>query len=109
MNKAELIDAISKEAKISKSDAKKWLDAFINQTTKALRHGHRVSLVGFGSFSVVKRSARSGRNPQTGQAIKIYAKKVAKFKASRELAIATNKRKGTDDTGPGKEKPITQE
>ncbi|MDD5570102.1 MAG: HU family DNA-binding protein [Bacteroidales bacterium] len=86
MNKAELIDAISATAKLTKADARKALDAFITSTSKSLKKGERVALVGFGSFSVVKRSARKGRNPQTGKVINIAAKKVAKFKAGAELA-----------------------
>ena len=91
MNKAELVDAVSGEAKISKADAGRAIDGFINATTKALKKGDRVALVGFGSFSVAKRAARTGRNPQTGKAIKIAAKKVAKFKAGAELAKTVNK------------------
>ncbi|MFB6258242.1 MAG: HU family DNA-binding protein, partial [Flavobacteriales bacterium] len=85
-NKAELIDSIASEADITKADAKKALDAFIDTTTKALKKGNRVALVGFGSFSVSKRSARKGRNPQTGKEIKIPAKKVVKFKPGAELS-----------------------
>ena len=86
MNKSELVDAIASEAKITKADATRALDAFMNVTTKSLKKGDRVALVGFGTFSVAKRSARNGRNPQTGKPIKIAAKKVAKFKAGAELA-----------------------
>ncbi len=86
MNKADLIDAIASEAKITKADANRALDAFMNATTKSLKKGDRVALVGFGTFSVAKRAARNGRNPQTGKPIKIAAKKVAKFKAGAELA-----------------------
>ncbi len=86
MNKAELIDAIASEAGLTKADAKKALDSFINTTTKALKKGDRVALVGFGSFSVAKREARKGRNPQSGKEINIPAKKVVKFKAGAELA-----------------------
>ncbi|MFO7999035.1 MAG: HU family DNA-binding protein [Bacteroidales bacterium] len=86
MNKAELIDAIASEAGLTKADAKKALDAFIGATTKALKKGDRVALVGFGSFSVSKREARKGRNPQTGKEITIPAKKVVKFKAGAELS-----------------------
>jgi DNA-binding protein HU-beta len=86
MNKAQLIDAIAHEAKLTKADAKKSLDAFIKSTTVALKKGDRVALVGFGSFSVAKRSARTGRNPQTGKEIKIAAKKVVKFKAGSDLS-----------------------
>lgn len=85
MNKAELVEAIASDAKLTKADAKRALDAFISSTTKALKKGDRVALVGFGSFSVTKRSARKGRNPQTGKEIKIAAKKVVKFKAGADL------------------------
>ncbi|MGP8214359.1 MAG: HU family DNA-binding protein [Bacteroidia bacterium] len=86
MNKAELIDAISGEAKITKADAQRAVDGLIDATTKALKKGEKLTLVGFGSFSVAKRAARTGRNPQTGATIKIAAKKVVKFKAGAELA-----------------------
>ncbi|MCB0429705.1 MAG: HU family DNA-binding protein [Flavobacteriales bacterium] len=86
MNKAELVEAIAKDAKISKADAKKALEAFITNTAKVLKKGDRLSLVGFGSFSVSKRAARKGRNPQTGKEIKIAAKKVVRFKAGADLA-----------------------
>ncbi len=86
MNKAELIDAMASEAGLTKADAKKALDSFIKATTGSLKKGDRVALVGFGSFSVAKREARKGRNPQTGKEIKIPAKKVVKFKAGAELA-----------------------
>ena len=86
MNKAQLIDAIAANAGLTKADAKKALDAFIKATTQALKKGDRVALVGFGSFSVAKRSARTGRNPQTGKEIKIAAKKVVKFKAGSDLS-----------------------
>jgi len=85
MNKAELIDAIASKAEISKVDAKKALDAFVDATATALKKGDRVALVGFGSFSVSSRAARKGRNPQTGKEIKIAAKKVVKFKAGSEF------------------------
>ena len=91
MNKAELIDAISAESKLTKADSARALDAFVNATSKALKKGDRVALVGFGSFSVSKRAARTGRNPQTGKAIKIAAKKVAKFKAGADLKKTVNK------------------
>jgi DNA-binding protein HU-beta len=88
MNKSELIDAMAAEANLSKADAKRALDAFQSAITKALKSGDRVALVGFGSFSVAERSARTGRNPQTGKEIKIPAKKVVKFKAGAELSDA---------------------
>ncbi len=86
MNKAELIDQIADQAELSKADAKKALDAFVNATTGALKSGDRVALVGFGSWSISSRSERTGRNPQTGAPIKIAAKKVVKFKAGSDLA-----------------------
>jgi DNA-binding protein HU-beta len=88
MNKAELINAIAEKAGLSKVDSKKALDAVIGAVTKALKSGDKVSLVGFGTFSVAKRAARTGINPATKKAIKIPAKKVAKFKAGAELADA---------------------
>jgi DNA-binding protein HU-beta len=85
MNKAQLIEAMAQEAKLTKADAKKALDAFVVATSKALKKGERVALVGFGSFSIAKRAARKGRNPQTGKVISIAAKKVVKFKAGADL------------------------
>jgi len=79
MNKSELIAAMAQEAGISKAAAGKSLDSFIGNVTKALKKGDKVTLVGFGTFSVAKRKARKGRNPQTGEVLKIKAKKVAKF------------------------------
>lgn len=90
MNKAQLIDAIAGEAGLTKADAKKALDAFVKVTGAALKGGDRVALVGFGSFGVSARSARTGRNPQTGKEIKIPAKKVIKFKAGSELTDSVN-------------------
>lgn len=86
MNKAELVDAMADGAGISKADAKRALDAFIDTTSNALKKGDRVALVGFGSFSVSERAARKGRNPQTGKEITIKAKKVVKFKAGADLS-----------------------
>ena len=86
MNKAQLIDAIASNAGLTKADAKKALDAFIDSTTKALKKGDRVALVGFGSFAVAARQKRTGRNPQTGKEITIPAKKVVKFKAGSDLS-----------------------
>ncbi len=85
MNKAELIDAMASDAGISKAQAKKALDSFTDNVSGALKKGNRVSLLGFGTFSVSKRNARTGRNPQTGAEIKIAAKNVAKFKAGSAL------------------------
>ena len=75
MNKGELVDAMASEAKITKADAQRALEAFLNVTAKTLKKGDKVTLVGFGTFSVAKRAARTGRNPQTGKEIKIAAKK----------------------------------
>ena len=91
MNKAELIEAIATSCSLTKADAGRALDATIESITKSLRKNDKVSLVGFGTFSVAKRAARNGRNPQTGTTIKIGAKKVAKFKAGLELTKAVNK------------------
>ncbi|MBU2527119.1 MAG: HU family DNA-binding protein [Flavobacteriaceae bacterium] len=90
MNKTELIDAIAADAGISKAAAKKALESVLGNVSKTLKKGGRVSLVGFGSWSVSKRSAREGRNPQTGATIKIAAKNVVKFKAGAELSDAVN-------------------
>ena len=86
MNKAELIAKIADDAGITKTQANASLDAFVDAVTKTLKKGDKVTLVGFGTFSVSKRAARNGRNPQTGAVIKIKAKKVAKFKAGKELS-----------------------
>ncbi len=86
MNKAQLIAKIAEEAGITKVQATSSLNSFMDGVTKTLKKGNRLTLVGFGTFSVAKRAARKGRNPFTGQAIKIKAKKVAKFKASKELS-----------------------
>ena len=90
MNKTELIDAMAADAGISKAAAKKALESFLSNVEGALKKGDRVSLVGFGSWSVSERAAREGRNPQTGKTIKIAAKKVVKFKAGSDLAKAVN-------------------
>jgi DNA-binding protein HU-beta len=90
MNKSELIDAIAADADITKAAAKKALDSFLNNVTNALKKGDKVTLVGFGTFSVSERSSREGINPQTKAKIKIPAKKVAKFKAGAELSSAVN-------------------
>ncbi len=85
MTKAELVAQMAKDAKISKAAAGKALNGAINAITKALKKGDSVTLVGFGTFSVSRRKARKGRNPQTGKEIKIPARKVAKFKAGAGL------------------------
>jgi DNA-binding protein HU-beta len=86
MNKAELISKLADDAGITKTQANAALDSFVTAVTKTLKGGGKVTLVGFGTFSVSKRAARNGRNPQTGAVIKIKAKKVAKFKAGKELS-----------------------
>ena len=86
MNKSDLIDHIAKTADISKAASTRALDAFVSAVKTTLKKNGTVTLVGFGTFSVSKRAARTGRNPQTGATIKIKAKKVAKFKAGKELA-----------------------
>jgi DNA-binding protein HU-beta len=90
MNKSELIDAMAAGAGITKADAKKALESFVDATSGALKAGDRLSLVGFGSFSVSKREARTGRNPQTGKEIQIAAKNVVRFKPGSELSDNVN-------------------
>lgn len=90
MNKTELIDAIAEQAGITKEQAKKALAAFLTSVEETLKKGDKVSLIGFGSFSVTEKPAREGRNPQTGKTMQIAAKKVVKFKAGSELAEAVN-------------------
>ncbi len=84
MNKAELISKIADDAGVTKTQANAGLDSFVEAVTKTLKGGGKVTLVGFGTFSVSKRAARNGRNPQTGEVIKIKARKVARFKAGDE-------------------------
>ncbi|MDD3771187.1 MAG: HU family DNA-binding protein [Weeksellaceae bacterium] len=93
MNKSELVNAMAADAGITKAAAKKALDSFTSNVTGALKKGDKVALVGFGTFSTAKRSARTGINPQTKKSIKIAAKTVAKFKAGSELASAVNGKK----------------
>ena len=90
MNKSELIDAIAADAGISKNAAKLALDSFLGNIGNTLKTGGKISLVGFGSWSVSERAARDGRNPQTGATIKIAAKKVVKFKPGAELESQVN-------------------
>lgn len=93
MNKGEMIEKMAKDAKISKRAAGDALNSFITNVTRTLKKNDKVTLVGFGTYSISKRKARMGRNPQTGAAIKIKAKKVAKFKAGATLDKAVNNRK----------------
>jgi len=88
MNKSQLIDAIAKEAGLTKVAAGNALGATVTAITKSLKKGEGVVLIGFGSFGVAKRAARTGRNPQTGKPLKIAAKKVVKFKAGAALKKA---------------------
>lgn len=88
MNKADLITQIAGEAEIPKSKAEKALNAFVNGVTKALKKEESVTMVGFGTFSVTKRAARRGRNPQTGKEIRIPATKAPKFKPGKPLKDA---------------------
>jgi DNA-binding protein HU-beta len=88
MTKGELIASVGKEAKLSKASAEKAINAFTNSVMKALKKGDKLALTGFGTFSVAKRRARTGRNPQTGKEIKIPATRVAKFKAGNLLKSA---------------------
>ena len=90
MNKSELIDHIASQADISKSAAGDALEATLEAITKTLKKGDSLTLVGFGTFSVGERSARTGRNPRTGEAIQISASKNAKFKAGKALKDAFN-------------------
>ena len=90
MNKSELIDLIAKKADISKAAAGRALDATIDSVKRSLKKGGMVTLVGFGTFYVGKRAARTGRNPRTGANIKIRAAKVPKFRAGKALKDAVN-------------------
>lgn len=85
MNKGELIAKIAEETGFSKADSEKALNAFIKTVKETVKGGDKIALVGFGTWSVTERSARTGRNPQTGKEIKIPAKKVVKFKPGSEL------------------------
>ncbi len=90
MTKAELIDAISKSSKLTKTESEKALNATMDSVIGALKKGDSVRLVGFGTFEVVKRSARKGRNPQTGKEIQIRASKAPKFKAGKSFKETVN-------------------
>lgn len=90
MNKAELIEAVAESSDISKAGATRAVDAVLEAVTKALKKGDQVTLVGFGTFVVRKRAARSGRNPRTGETIKIKAAKVPGFRAGKALKDAVN-------------------
>ncbi len=90
MNKSELIDAVAAGADISKAAAGRAVDAMVDSITAALKNGDQVSMVGFGTFMVRERAARTGRNPRTGDTIQIAASKVPSFKAGKALKDAVN-------------------
>jgi DNA-binding protein HU-beta len=90
MNKAELIEAVAAEANLSKADAGRAVDAVVDSISSALSKGQQVAVVGFGTFSVKHRAARSGRNPRTGETIQIAASNVPGFKAGKALKDAVN-------------------
>jgi len=90
MNKSQLIDVIAEKSDLSKAAAGRALDAFIEGVTTSLKSGDEVALVGFGTFKVSERAARTGRNPQTGETIQIAAAKVPGFKAGKSLKDAVN-------------------
>lgn len=91
MNKTELVAAIAENADLSKKDSEKALKAFIDVVTNELKKGEKIQLVGFGTFEVVDRPAREGRNPKTGKSMKIPASKAPKFKAGKALKDVVNK------------------
>jgi len=91
MTKAELIEKVASKTKVSKADAGRVLSGFLESVTQSLSKGDSVTLVGFGTFSVGKRAARKGRNPQTGASINIPATKVPRFKSGKDLKDAVNK------------------
>ena len=88
MNKGQLVEAISRDARITKTQAQDALDAFVKNVQSSLKRSDKVTIVGFGTFSASNRAARMGRNPQTGQPIQIAAKRVAKFSAGKALKDA---------------------
>lgn len=90
MNKAELVAAIAEKTELSKKDSEKALKAFIDVVTEELTKGEKIQLVGFGTFEVSERAAREGRNPQTGEVMKIEASKAPKFKAGKALKDVIN-------------------
>ncbi|MBQ4282442.1 MAG: HU family DNA-binding protein [Lachnospira sp.] len=93
MNKTELVAAMAAKAELSKKDTEKALKAFMETVSEQLKKGEKIQLVGFGTFEVVKRAARTGKNPQTGKAIKIPASKAPKFKAGKGLKETVNSKK----------------
>lgn len=92
MNKTELVAAIAEKSALSKKDAEKFVNAFTETVKETLKKGDKIQLIGFGTFDVTKRAARTGRNPQTGAEIKIPASKAPKFTAGKALKEALNKK-----------------
>ena len=90
MNKSDLIDVMAADAGITKAAAKTALESLTDNVTKSLKKGNKVALVGWGTWSISKRKARTGRNPQTGEAIKIKAKNVVRFKAGSKFGASVN-------------------
>ena len=90
MNKQDFVNCIAEKSGLSKADAAKAVDAYVDCLTEALKSGESVSLVGFGTFSVKRREARTGRNPRTGEAIQIAASNIPSFKAGKALKDAVN-------------------
>jgi DNA-binding protein HU-beta len=88
MNKAELVAGIAEDTGLARTDVLKVLDAFVQEVTRTLKRGDRVALVGFGTFAVSKRKARTGRNPQTGAAVKIAARRLPRFSPGKQLKAA---------------------
>lgn len=93
MNKTQLIDAMAKDSGLSRADSARAIDSLVTTVQKTLKKGDDVALTGFGKFSVVKRAARTGRNPQTGQPMKIRASKAPKFTAGATLKTAVSGRR----------------
>jgi DNA-binding protein HU-beta len=93
MNKTELVEAVAKDAGLSKADAARALDSLMATVTKTLKKGDEVAITGFGKWSVAKRAARTGRNPQTGEAVKIRASKTPKFTPGATFKAALNPRR----------------
>ncbi|MCL2620974.1 MAG: HU family DNA-binding protein [Defluviitaleaceae bacterium] len=91
MNKSELVSAVAEKAEITKKDAEKFIQTFVDVVTDELAKGGKVQLVGFGTFDVAERKAREGRNPQTGAPMKISASKAPRFKVGKALKDAVNK------------------
>jgi DNA-binding protein HU-beta len=105
MNKTELVEAVAKDSGLTNADARKAVESFISTVEKSLKKGDEIALTGFGKFSVVKRSARTGRNPQTGEAVKIKASKAPKVTAGAGLKTAVNGARKKERPGRPREFP----